>query len=301
MNELTFTARDGYVLVCYLWDDVEQPKGVLQITHGMAEHAVRYKRFAEFLNKNGYIVFANDIRAHGKSAGDIEKLGKKTDDGNLFEETVMDQVELSNYLTAKYNNLPLFLLGHSYGSFLTQKYIQLCQIPKAVILMGSANQKGALTSVAHFIANITKTFKGVDAPAKMLANMSFGQYQKNFNEGAWITSDKVESDKYESDPYCGTTFSAGFYIDFLHSINNLYKKKDMDRIPKDYPIFIVSGEEDPVGGPIKLITKLYNTYLENGLNNVEFKLYPNMRHEILNEIGKEKPMQDILEFLNKNL
>lgn len=299
MKDFKLKSWDGYEMQCYLWEDVENPKGVFQITHGMAEHALRYKRFAEFLNANGYIVFANDIRAHGKSAGSPEKVSLVVN-GDLFEETVKDQIFISKYLVDKYKDLPLFYMGHSYGSFVSQKYIQDCQIPKAVILMGSARQDGTLRTAGAMIAGLTCAFKGKDAPANMIANMSFGSYQKNFKEGHWITSVKEISDAYEADPYCGKTFSAGFYKYFFKGLKSLYKKENLNKIPKDYPIFIVSGELDPVGGPKTLVEKLFKTYKDIGLTNVKMKLYPNMRHEILNEKDYMTPQNDILAFINEN-
>lgn len=300
MKESIFKSFDGYELHCYLWDDVENPKGVFQITHGMAEHAKRYDRFAKFLNQNGYICFANDIRAHGQSAGSPEKVGLVVN-GDLFSETVKDQILLSEYLVKEYPTLPLFYMGHSYGSFISQKYVQECHLPKGVILMGSAHQGGLLRTAGAVVAALTILFKGKDSPAKMIAAMSFGAYQKQFTEGVWITSDKSISDQYLADPYCGMIFSCGFYKYFFKGLKDVYIKKNLAKIPKDYPIFIVSGELDPVGGPKTLVTKLYNMYLKEGLTKVDFKLYPNMRHEILNEIGYEKPYNDILNYINSLL
>ncbi|MEG2002408.1 MAG: alpha/beta hydrolase [Clostridia bacterium] len=299
MKEFKIKARDDYQLACYLFDDVENPKGILQITHGMAEHATRYARFAKFLNDNGYLVFANDIRAHGQSAGSLDRVGKVVK-GDLFEETVQDQIFLTKHIAENFKELPIFLLGHSYGSFITQNYIQECQIPKAVILMGSANQKNFLTFAGRIIANLTCMFKGMDAPANMIANMSFGSYQKQFAEGEWITSDKVESDKYDADPYCGATFSAGFYKFFFRHIPMLYTSGGLGQIPKDYPIHIVSGAKDPVGGSGKMVQKLFDTYKKVGLTNVSMRLYDNMRHEVLNEIGYMEVYNDLLKYLNDN-
>lgn len=297
MKEFKIKSHDGYELACYLFDDVKSPKGILQITHGMAEHATRYARFAKFMNDNGYLVFANDVRAHGMSAGSVERVSK-VGKGDLFAETVQDQIFLTKHIDENHTGLPIFLLGHSYGSFVTQNYIQECQIPKAVILMGSANQKNMLAFAGKIIANLTCAFKGVDAPANMIANMSFGGYQKQFTEGKWITSDKIESDKYDSDEYCGATFSAGFYKFFFRHIPMLYTKNGLAKIPKDYPLYIISGAKDPVGGNGKMVQKLFDTYKSAGLTNVEMKLYANMRHEILNEIGYQVVYSDILNYIN---
>lgn len=299
MQEFKLRSHDGYELYCYLWDDVENPKGVFQITHGMAEHAFRYERFAKFLNENGYICFANDIRAHGKSAGDPKKVSLVVN-GDLFDETVRDQIFISEYLAKKYPDLPLFYMGHSYGSFISQKYIQLCHLPKAVILMGSARQPSAMVVGGKLIADLTCLFKGKDTPAKMIANITFGSYSKQFETGAWITADEEIANKYFNDPYCNGIFSAGFYKYFFKGLKSLYKKEGLNNIPKDLPLFIVSGELDPVGGPRKLVEDLFATYQKLGLKNVSMKLYPEMRHEILNELDYMTPYNDILSFINEN-
>ncbi len=299
MQEFKITSFDGYELNCLLWDDVENPKGVFQITHGMAEHASRYDRFARFMNENGYFVFGNDLRAHGKSAGDPKKVSLVVN-GDLFEETLNDQIFLSEYLAKKYPELPLFYMGHSYGSFLSQKYIQKCHLPKAVILMGSAKQPAAMVVGGKLIADLTCAFKGKDAPAKMIAGITFGSYSKQFTTGAWITADEEIATKYFNDPYCNVTFSAGFYKYFFKGLKSLYKKEGLSNIPKDLPLFIVSGENDPVGGPKKLVEDLFAMYRDLGLTNVSMKLYPNMRHEILNELDYMTPFTDILNFVNEN-
>ncbi len=299
MRELTVKSHDGLELFCYVWEDVENPKGILQITHGMAEHAKRYERFAKFMNQNGYVVFANDTRAHGKTAKTLDRVGKVVN-GDLFDETTKDQIFLTKYIENNFKGLPIFLMGHSYGSFITQNYIQNCSIPKAVILMGSANQKNILTFFGSIIANMTAFFKGNDAKANLIAAMSFGAYQKKVKNGVWITSDKVEAGKYMDDEYCGAIFSAGFYKYFFKNLKKLYTKKGLAKIPTSYPLFIVSGNDDPVGGYGKLTEKLYNTYKNAGKTNVALKLYKDMRHEILNEVGYMEVYEDILNFIENN-
>ncbi|MBR2874949.1 MAG: alpha/beta hydrolase, partial [Clostridia bacterium] len=169
------------------------------------------------------------------------------------------------------------------------------------ILMGSARQDGMLCVAGSLINWFIYTFKGKDTPSKIIADISFGGYQKQFKEGHWITSVKEISDAYEADPYCGAIFSAGFYKYFFGNIRKtLYKKKNLQNIKKDLPLFIVSGELDPVGGPVKLVELLYDTYIKLGLTNVSKKLYPNMRHEILNEVDYITPYNDLLDFINKN-
>ena len=165
--------------------------------------------------------------------------------------------------------------------------------------MGSAPQKNILTAFGKIVAKITCAFKGKDAPAKLIAGMSFGSYEKQFTEGAWITRDEVIAKSYYADEYCNVTFSAGFYNSFFTNLRKLYKKNELAKIPRDLPLFLIAGNSDPVGGNGKMVEKLGNCYKENGLTNVHMTLYKDMRHEILNEIDFEQPQQDILNFLNE--
>ncbi len=298
MNEFILNSHDNFPLHCVCWDEVEKPKGILQISHGMAEHIYRYDSFAKFLNSRGYMVFGNDQRAHGQSVSDPSRIGMAVNDGDLFVDTVKDQIFISNYLKEKYD-LPIFFLGHSYGSFIGQAYIQQCDIAKAVILMGSAYQKNALVGFATFVASLTQAFKGKDAPAKLIAELSFGQYGKLFENNMWLTRDKAEHDKYVADPLCGSIFSASFYKSFMKQSQNAYNKKSLENIRKDLPLLVVSGQDDPVGGQGKSTTKLYEMYKALGLKNAELKLYEGMRHEVLNELGRDLVYVDILNFLDK--
>ena len=299
MEQFAIKSHDKLSLSCRLWADVETPKGVLQITHGMAEYIMRYDRFAKFMNENGYIVFGNDLRAHGETAGNPNRVGKVLE-GDLFTDTLNDQIFLTKYLEKKYPNLPIFLMGHSYGSFLTQKYIQECHIPKAVILMGTAHQKNILTAFGKQVAKITCKCKGQDAPAKLIAKLSFDSYAKQFKEGAWITRDHEIAKSYYADEYCNVVFSAGFYKSFFTNLRKLYTKENLSKIPKDLPLFLIAGEADPVGGKGKMVKKLHKCYQENGLTNTSITLYQDMRHEILNEIDYQEPQNDILAFINQN-
>jgi len=172
MEEKFIESFDGNKIYCCEWNDVENPVGVVQIIHGMAEYVKRYDDFARFLNKHGFIVFGDDHRAHGKTAGSIENIGKY-EGGNLFFDTVQDEVLFSKMLKEKYN-LPLFVFGHSYGSFITQRYIESCDLYERAILSGSAYmKKRADVKLGLLVAKLTAKFKGNNAPARLIEQMSF--------------------------------------------------------------------------------------------------------------------------------
>ena len=299
MKKEIVKAFDGTELSCYLWDDVKDPKGIVQISHGMAEHALRYDDFAKFLNSKGYIVFADDHRAHGETSA---KASKKNVDGyhqgNIFEDTVEDMIQISNMLTERYK-LPLILFGHSYGSFLSQRYIQKKNPSKGVILSGTAHNGGMLTKLGQSIATSQyKKTKGGEAAATTLDKMSFGAFNKPFkNDGskyAWLSRDKAQVKKYEDDPKSGQVMSIAFFKYMLDGLVNLYKKPQLDGIPKEYKVAMFSGANDPVGGKAKKVFKLEKLYKSLGMKNVFIKIYPECRHEILNETNNEEVYNDIL-------
>jgi len=296
MKTEKFKSFDGLELTCYLWDDVKDAKGVVQISHGMAEHAQRYDAFAQYLNANGYIVFADDHRAHGATAED--HVGYQ--DGNIFEDTAQDLIEISKMLIAKYN-LPLVLIGHSYGSFLSQRYIELNGPACGVILSGSAKMAGLLPAVGKLVANMIYSEKNAKEPGSTMDKLSFGSYNKPFasdGDFAWLSRDIESNKKYIADPWCGVVMSNAFFKFFMDGLGNMYQKENLAHISKDAKIRIFSGAKDPVGSQGKSTTALYNMYKQLGVEDVEIKLYPDARHEILNETNKEEVYADMLSAAN---
>lgn len=296
MKEEVIKVPDGTEITTFLWDDVPQPKGVIQILHGMAEHAQRYGDMAKFLNKNGFIVFADDHRAHGKTAGCVENLGKYNVDGNIYFDIMGDANFFSEMLKKRYN-LPLIVFGHSFGSLILQQYIQYYNSYDSAIFSGTAYMKTFMNKIARKIAKHTMKIKGNDAPATLIENLSFKSYNKRFKSGLWITSDLEQSQKYADDPFCGTPFSCKVFFDMLSAMLKAYTHIRMEKIDKTKPILLLGGKKDAFGGNGKLVAKMYRIYNAYDLN-VKMKLYENMRHEIMNEVGKEVVYNDILQFAN---
>ena len=294
MKEVKIKGFQDYELTARLFE-VKNPKGIVQILHGMQEYSKRYENFAKFLNEKGFIVFVSDLRGHGKSAEDPNLLGFSS--GDISKENVQDQIIISNYLKEKYKNIPLIVLGHSYGSFLTQRYITECNIADKVILSGSAYTNTLLMKFGRIFANLTAFFKGKRAIAKMIEKMSLQGYGKNFDNGNWLCKDDNIWEEYKKDKFCGTPFPASFYQSFFKLVVTNYK--NIDKIKKDMPILILSGNNDPVGENGKLVKKLYDIYKNQGLSNLVLKLYENGRHEMLNETNKEEVYNDILTFINE--
>lgn len=296
MKNLYIKSFDGEKIYCYIWDNVKNPKGVVQIFHGMAEHAKRYEDFAKFLNKQGYIVFADDHRGHGKTAKD--KLGTYKGK-DIFFDTLRDEIFFSNLLKKKYK-LPLYIFGHSYGSFIAQEYITLCRLYDKAIICGSAFMKGrADVKFGLMLAWQLKMFAG-HKPAKLIEKINFSSYQKLVKKGSWLNSNDKEVKKYYADKFNGYALSNKFYFNMFNAFRHIYKKSAIKNISKSKPIFLIAGENDPVGNMSKSVKDLYKFYKSIGLKNVKIKIYKNARHEILNEPKiKSTVYKDVSNFIKK--
>jgi len=306
-SEYKLKASDGTQIHVYEWlpDEPSDVKACLQIAHGMAEHAKRYDDFATFLNKNGFAVFANDHRGHGKTAGSVENLGYFADE-NGFETVVDDMRVLTEKIRAEFPEKPVFLLGHSMGSFLSRYYaIEDASKIKGLILSGTAGDPGMLGKVGKTLSKLIAAFSGKKSPTPLMTTLSFGAYNKQFKpnrtEFDWLSRDNEQVDKYVNDPYCGTVFTAGFYTDMLGGLLYVNQEAAIAKMRKDLPVYLISGDKDPVSENGKGVKEVFEKMKKAGLNDVEMKLYPDARHEILNELNKEEVYQDILNWLNKHI
>lgn len=304
----TFKASDGEEIFAYNWqpeDENNNVKGIVQIAHGMAEAAHRYKRFAEKLVKEGYIVYANDHRGHGKTAPSLDEIGYIGPDG--YNRMVQDMKEFTDLIRDRENkDLPLFLFGHSMGSFLAQRYIShYGDNIQGVILSGTSGDQGFVLNIGISIAKREVAKKGPKARSPRLNNLSFGSYNKKFEpsrtEFDWLTRDEKEVDKYMEDPYCGGIFTTSFYYDFFKGLKENFKKSNLENIPKNLPIYIFAGDKDPVGNMGKGVLKLVKCYQRLGIKDLEYKLYKDGRHEMLNEINRDEVMEDVINWLDKHI
>ena len=303
-DHFTYTANDGASIFIYKWvtDATAAPKAVVQIAHGMAEHSARYGDFAAALVDAGYFVFANDHRGHGQTAGSLDKVGYFADQDG-WQHVLNDMHGITKLLQTEYPDTPIFLFGHSMGSFLTRHFI--FQYPRAVqgaILSGTGGDPGVLGRVGAAIAKIESKIRGRKARSALMTALSFRRFNNAFKpnrtEFDWLSRDESAVDKYIEDPFCGNVFTAGFFNDLLAGIREINKEDNIRKIPKDFPLYLFAGGNDPVGDNGKGVQQVYETYRKAGISDVSCKLYPEGRHEMLNETNRGNVFQDVIAWLD---
>ena len=275
-------------LYTYVYDNVKNAKAIVLIVHGMMEHAGRYKDFAKFLNDNGYIVIANDLRGHGHSAVD-KKFGYGERD--IFAESVQDEIIILEKIKDAYE-LPVYLFGHSYGSMLSQAIIQNTSIVEKCVLCGTANGSSGIMKSGSGLAKFLNFFKNENSGGGFIEKMCIKNYGKKFDNHNWLTRDNAVFEEYCRDEFCGGTFPFSFYKSMLTNMSKM--NSGVNRIGRK-KILLIAGALDPVGSKGKQIKSLNNFYLKNNVDS-RMKIYDDCRHELLNELNKEEIYNDILDF-----
>ena len=277
------SAADGTRIATSTWADVAgRPVGVVQIAHGLAEHAERYGRFARALNAGGFVVHAVDHRGHGRSAN-----GRLGDFGTAgFGGLIADVAQFGAALRAQHAGLPLFLLGHSMGSFAAQAAIlDHGATWSGVVLSGST----ALDQFAAAMANAP-----ADAPAGLAAFNAGFEHRTGYE---WLSRDAAEVDAYVADPWCGWDIPDGVIPSLFAPAARLADAAQLAGIRSGLPILIASGDADPLAAGGALLQLLGQRYRDAGLADVTVTLYPGARHEILNETNRAAVTADILAWL----
>ncbi|MFD3448354.1 alpha/beta hydrolase [Microbacteriaceae bacterium 4G12] len=308
MNRESFTLQsaDGIELHIMKWyDSSVQPKAVVQIAHGMAEHIKRYDEFARELVSNGIFVYGNDHRGHGLTASCKEDRGYFAPE-NGFERVVHDMDVVSKHIENEYDGVPLFLLGHSMGSFLSRRYVQIYgKRLKGLILTGTGDNPSFMLKVGKAVARFEMRKNGHKTPSPLLNAMSFGQFNRAFRPNRtlfdWLSRDEKAVDAYLQDSLCGGVFTSGFFYDLFTGSEMIIDEVSIARVPKDLPIFFVSGDRDPVGKNTKGVLHAYEAYKKAGVQDVSYKFYKDSRHEILNETNRAEVYEEILAWIVKRL
>ncbi|WP_331552124.1 alpha/beta hydrolase [Acetobacterium sp.] len=299
--ENKFKASDGAIITTYQTPLPSRPEGILLIVHGMAEHALRYHEFADFLYEHHFMTVAHDQRGHGKTGIESGTLGFFAEE-NGWQRVVSDVKELSLLIKKEHPDLPLFILGHSMGSVVTRScLIEFPELYQGAIVIGTTvGINAVIQKIGSFIAGYEILRHDAKFPSENLAHLSFGSYNKKFAPNRtpydWLSLSEKNVDDYIKDPLCGFTCSAGFYRDFFNGIHTTSRFENINKMPKDFPIIFLSGSDDPVGNMGKEVKRVHRLTKKSGMTAVELKLYSGLRHEILNENIRVEIYQDILNF-----
>ena len=300
---------DGNKNVFHSWIPEKEIKGCILVSHGMCEHALRYAELAKFMNEEGFALFAEDHRGHGETAK-LQKENGGVGLGYLAEKNgffrVTDDILEEAKLVKKRNpEKKLFLLGHSFGSFIAQNFME--KYPAAVdgvILCGSKGPS-KIIGFGKFVSSTVCALGGSKKPSNLMTKMSFAFYNKTYpcvrTKSDWLTRDADYVDSYLKDPLCNFKCTGSFFKDLMQGLGTIHKKKNLKAIPKKLPVFLIVGDDDPVGGYSKSVKKLHEIYIKNGMSDTELKIYPKARHELFHETNRDEVMKDTLSWLKKHL
>ncbi|MBQ2705530.1 MAG: alpha/beta fold hydrolase [Agathobacter sp.] len=305
-TNFTFLSNDGKTAIhaVKFIPDSGEYKAILQISHGMVEFIERYTIFAEYLTANGYMVVGHDHLGHGQSVESKEDWGYFCE-GNPSDIVVADMHKLRTLTQEENPEVPYFMLGHSMGSFMLRKYLAFHnENLRGAIIMGTGFIPGNMTSLALKLTGIVGKLRGTKYRSKLIQSLAFGADYKGFDmtgekpEDSWLTKDVAIVEQYYNEPRCTYMFTVNGYKGLFEAVNFSCNPENADLLPKKLPLFIVSGEQDPVGGLGKGVMQVYDMYKDAGIQDLTYKLYDNDRHEILNETDRQVVFEDILAWMN---
>ncbi len=296
-------ASDAAPLYVNHWFADEAPRGVIMIAHGMAEHSGRYARIAQALVQAGFAVYAHDQRGHGKTA-EHGLLGHYADHGG-WQKVVGDLASINHHIRQQYPEAPIFLLAHSMGSYIAQAYLMQhsCSLQGA-ILSGSNYQPPALYRAASLVARFERWRQGPTGRSALMDFLSFGSFNKAFKPNRtgfdWLSRDPVEVDKYINDPFCGFRCTNQYWIDLLEGLQQITPRGSLLQIDSKLPLLVIGGSCDPVSDG-KRLDDLANALSNAGASQLQLKIYPQARHELLNETNRDEVTDFLIDWLEQAL
>ena len=303
-EELNFKSADEVTTIHALcWKPEGKPKAVVHICHGMVEYIERYERLAEFLCEHGYVVYGADLLGHGQSV--VNKncygyFGKNNGNWKLLSDIVI----LQGLAKRAYPGLPYYILGHSFGSLLVREFVE--RFPDSVdgvILLGTMYKTNFEARLGKLICDFLAAVKkdGYRYRSTFMNDLAIGSYDKHFKDenlrNSWLSRDKQEVKLYNATPECNFIFTVGAYRDMMTGLLEANNKKNLARLRRDVPILLMCGDQDPVGNFGKSPKHLYNVYKSMGLD-CRLRIYKDSRHELLNDLEKEKVCRDIVKWLD---
>lgn len=305
-HEFTYPSADGKTDIhAVAWYPDGEPAAVLQIAHGIAEYALRYEPFARFLTAHGFLVAANDHLGHGLSvAADAPRLyfgGRGS-----WQTVVDDMYALRRRIGSAHPGLPYFLMGHSMGSFLARTY--LIRFPGTVtgaILMGTGQNPGAVLLGGRALAGALAAKVGREGTSEVVEKLAFGVYNKAFAPNRtgydWLSVNEENVDAFLADPLCGGSVTIGLFLELLDGLRFIKKPSNLHHMNAGTPVLFISGACDPVGQMGHGVREAYRSFRRAGVRGAELKLYPGLRHEILNESCRQEVYNDLLDWLRRHM
>lgn len=297
---------DGKIIKLHKFIPKKEIKGCIQIVHGSTEHGLRYKNLADFLCKNGYAVYALDLRAHGLSCKDPSELGIVS--WNKCTDQVL--TDISNVFVEMYKDYPecerKFMIGHSYGSFLAQRFLEVKSLDKnlkGVVLSGTSGPQSFKMFMGRILVSLIMLFTGKNKRSEFVRNLMWGSYNKKFNPDNpkghdWLSRDPKTVEEYVSDPLCGFAPPNCFAYSLMDLMYMTFLKKNLKEINKNMQLLYIWGTDDPVGNYGKNPRITTDILSANG-NNITTIEYHDGRHEMFNEINKNEVYADLLNWMEK--
>ncbi len=305
-GRVAFLSADGRTTIHGLvWRPETRPVAVVQLVHGMSEHISRYDDFARFLAGKGFLVCGHDHLGHGESVDSPADWGNLPVDGKqVLVEDVESMRSRADSLVRP--GTPHFIFGHSMGSFVTRVYIAHRATGLAgAVICGTGHVAPAASAAGNALARMVSRTRGTGAKSNLLHDMADGAYSKAVKDARtdfdWLSYDEANVDAYIADEACGFMFGAGGYATLTDLTRECCRPEAWKRTPYDLPLLFVSGEEDPVGGNGEGVRATFRMARDAGCVDATLKLYPHMRHEILNETNRSVVYADILAWLEARI
>ncbi|MGN0745247.1 MAG: alpha/beta fold hydrolase [Aristaeellaceae bacterium] len=301
-EKFTFSSTAGPALDARLWRPEGEPRAVVQLVHGMAEHMDRYDPVARQMNRAGLAVVGHTHLGHGPRA---QRQGYFANhDG--WQHLIDDVHRLRGIAREQFPGLPYLLLGHSMGSFVTRCYLQEHGEGLAgAMLSGTGHFDRKTVTAALAAANLVCLVGGARKPSPLIDRLAFGGYNKPFapnrTDFDWLSRAEAEVGRYIADPYCGFLFTGSGYRELFRGLKRLTDLEALKRMPKELPLLLISGDSDPVGGMGRGVEQVAREMRDAGMKHVEVRLYPGGRHEILNETNRDEVVGDVIRFVEQCL
>lgn len=295
-------AVDHDSILTRIWLPDAEPVAAVQIVHGMAEHSARYAAFAAALVEVGYVVYANDLRGHGRTAGDLAKVGHFAD-RHGWELAVADLMSVTDRINEDHPELPVVLLGHSMGEVLARDYAgRHGERFAGLVLMGSQGDPGPLGAVGSTLSRLERRLRGRRHRSRLMNSMIFGAFNGSFapNRTAfdWLSRDDAAVDAYVDDPWCGFVCTTTFYRDLVAAVRAVNRAEGLAGTPEDLPILVMAGQADPSSHRGKVVRQVCGLYSAVGVRDVSGRIYEGARHELLHETNRDQVVADLIGWLS---